>query len=136
MSGRGAGRDPADTLRVTVGRVYGEKAEGLTETQAAALGADVDAYLEVIRASARDDPAIDVGLAERLAAACHGLLDRYPELGEKDRRSVIGAVRYFIEPEDAERDLESPKGLEDDAELVNFVIALTRAGIPMVEVSE
>ena len=55
-------------------------------------------------------------------------------LDDKGKRAVVGCVKYFYEPADAVGDF-SKEGLVDDVELVNFVIALTRADIPLIETS-
>jgi uncharacterized membrane protein YkvA (DUF1232 family) len=48
---------------------------------------------------------------------------------------IVGAVRYFVYPYDAEDDLESMSGLVDDALVVNFVIEETGLDVPPVVMS-
>lgn len=121
-----------DLLRQTISKIYIDQAEGLSEDQAQALATQVDAYLETVRAALPDNEFIDIDLATRIADACKDLLALYPKLSEKDRASVVGAARYFIEQHDADDDLESVLGFEDDMEVVNFVIALIKADIPLI----
>ncbi len=87
-----------------------------------ALSANVDLYLEVVRHLAATSEAIDVESAERLAGACHELLASVgPQTPEPVRRLIQAAVRYFLEEEDADEDLASRSGFDDDVQVVNAV---------------
>jgi len=79
-------------------------------------------------------PDVDVGLAERLASACLGLLKIYPGLDDRSRAAVVGAVRYYMQASDANDDLSSREGFQDDAMVVNYVIEITGADLDRVKV--
>ena len=65
---------------------------------------------------------IDLETAMLLNAVCHKLLDRLTDATPEDhRRMVQAAVRYFILDDDAESDLDSPIGFDDDALVVKAV---------------
>lgn len=132
---RKKGGNPAETLRLTVAGIYAENSEGLSEEDAMALGPEVDNYLELLRTELLENALIDIDLAERIGETCKALLAKYREFNKHGKASVVGAIRYFIEIDDADCDLDSKAGFEDDAEVVNFVIALTRADIPKIEIN-
>ena len=79
-------------------------------------------------------PDVDVGLAEKLASACLGLLKVYPGLDDGSRAAVVGAVRYFMQAGDASDDLSSAEGFKDDAAVINYVIEITGADLERVKV--
>lgn len=69
------------------------------------------------------DPDVDATLARELMVACRHLLDTLSEDTAEDTRHMVqAAVRYFIIEDDAEADLNSILGLDDDAEVVNAVL--------------
>ncbi len=91
------------------------------------LFADVRAYQQTIAKRARDDDDIDPKLGKALVDASLRLLGTLKEeTPESTRRLVQAAVRYFVIEDDADSDLGSILGLDDDAEVINAV--LTRLG--------
>lgn len=79
-------------------------------------------HVQKIRTAAEANPYLEPRLALRLAEVCEHLLDDAAAKGsEHARRLVQAAVRYFIEDDDGEHDLESVVGLVDDAEVCNAV---------------
>lgn len=66
---------------------------------------------------------VDRDLANSLIDASLQLLSILgEETPESERRLVQAAVRYFIIEEDADSDLDSILGLDDDAQVVNAVL--------------
>lgn len=65
------------------------------------------------------DPALARGLAEASLRMLGTLSDDTPE---STRRLVQAAVRYFVIEDDADSDLDSILGLDDDAEVINAVL--------------
>jgi uncharacterized membrane protein YkvA (DUF1232 family) len=83
---------------------------------------EVAAYMIRLEREADEDDAIDLDMAEAIAESLRGLLEHVAEEGDEDaHRLVHAAVRYFILEEDAEDDLASLIGFDDDAEVVTEV---------------
>ena len=69
------------------------------------------------------DSDVDPTLANNLAEASLRLLGTLKDDSpESTRRLVQAAVRYFVIEEDADSDLDSILGLDDDAEVLNAVL--------------
>jgi uncharacterized membrane protein YkvA (DUF1232 family) len=88
------------------------------------LFADVRTYQKALaqRSEWRDDdvdPALANGLAEATIKLLGTLGDETPE---RTRRMVQAAVRYFVIEHDADGDMDSILGLDDDADVVNAVL--------------
>ena len=66
-------------------------------------------------------PGGDLPLPRALASRCKRLLMRYDESGPEERAAIVGAVRYFLETHDLERD-DGPSGFDDDAKVMNYVV--------------
>jgi hypothetical protein len=87
------------------------------------LAALLYSYLEAVERAADRMTTVDVKLARRIWAQCKALLDGWDAYESDDeRRLVQAAIRYFGEEEDAESDLASPTGFEDDANVVELVV--------------
>lgn len=65
---------------------------------------------------------IDVALAERIAHTLTGLLNDLSTYPENKRRLIVGATRYFTRGQDAQADLASILGFDDDAAVLNYVL--------------
>ncbi len=99
------------------------------------LRADLAAHLGSLTAHSARHEFIDLETATLLNSVCHRLLDRLADGGSVDRpqtedhrRMVQAAVRYFLLDDDAESDLHSPIGFDDDAQVVRAVAAAVGAG--------
>jgi hypothetical protein len=92
----------------------------------------VERYLMELRWAQIEHPFIDLDLAEELAAACESLLARVDPTDARAAALVGGAVRYFLDSDDAEGDMDSAEGLVDDAEVVNYVIACLGYDLPLI----
>lgn len=84
-----------------------------------ALAAEVAAYHEHVHRAARF--VTDLHLADTLVTASLDLLQRASDASDEERRAVSVAVRYFVSPNDADDDLASPFGFDDDVEVFNAV---------------
>jgi uncharacterized membrane protein YkvA (DUF1232 family) len=86
------------------------------------LRSDVHTYLCKLEALDGQTEFLDLALARQVAARCQSLLDRAAgsEFGAV-HRLVQAAVRYFVIDADAEWDLSSPIGFDDDAEVVELI---------------
>lgn len=85
---------------------------------------EVRSYQHAIsQRSTVQDAEVDPTLAKALAEASLRLLGTLNESSpENTRRLVQAAVRYFIIEDDADSDLDSILGLDDDAEVMNAVL--------------
>ena len=85
---------------------------------------DVKSYQQSIsQRSTVEDAEVEPTLAKSLAEASLRLLGTLNEkTPETTRRLVQAAVRYFIIEDDADSDLDSILGLDDDAEVMNAVL--------------
>lgn len=96
------------------------------------MALDVDRYLLVLKRMMQVNRKIDIDLGNRIASACMELLKQCDPAKAEQTAMIVGAVRYFVYPYDAEDDLESVSGLVDDALVVNFVIQETGLDVPPV----
>jgi uncharacterized membrane protein YkvA (DUF1232 family) len=89
-----------------------------------ALFKEVRDYQQTIKQRSQwRDADVDPTLANTLAEASLRLLGTLKEgTPESTRRLVQAAVRYFVIEEDADSDLDSILGLDDDAEVLNAVL--------------
>ena len=86
------------------------------------LRRQLSAHRRLILEATQSGEFVDLGLAEHVAEACVGLLDGLTEdTPEQQRRLVQLAVRYFVRADDAEGDLTSVSGFDDDAAVLNAV---------------
>jgi hypothetical protein len=108
-----------DGARDLWGKLVNEEARPVHE-----LFKDVRAYQHTIKARSQwRDADVDPTLANALVDASLKLLATLNEASpESTRRLVQAAVRYFLIEEDADSDLDSILGLDDDAEVVNAVM--------------
>lgn len=88
----------------------------------AELRAELRAHVESIQAAAHDNELLDASLALALANTAEALLAEAEARDSDDVRTLVqAAVRYFILDDDAEPDLSSVCGLDDDAHVCNAV---------------
>ena len=86
------------------------------------LREEVKTYMKVVTTAAISNPVVDTNTAAQLEVGCLALLDHLE--GQPDgvcHLLVQVACRYFILEEDAEGDLDSAIGFDDDAEVYNAV---------------
>ena len=81
----------------------------------------VEAHRRSIESAVESGADIEGELADRIARALGSLLTNAPRWSFVERRVLAGAVEYFIQSDDADGDLRSDHGLEDDARVVAAV---------------
>ena len=113
--------------------LFYSSAEVLDGDGIAALRKEMDEYVYDLDSVKKLYRNLDVKLAERIGEACRGLLDVSADLSPDQVAAVVGAVRYFVAPGDAQDDVWTERGLDDDARLVNLVIQA--AGVPVTPVT-
>ncbi len=108
---------PTET-RPLVAQILAEPPRSLT-----ALAREVADYRVTVAAARRSSEFVDVELARRIADACDKLLEALPPApSERQLRLARIAVRYFVLEDDAEGDLTSVAGFDDDADVLNVVL--------------
>jgi len=93
---------------------------GITPTTLRAL---LDDHLRDVREASRSNTSIAVELAQHVAEACRAALRSWPALDPDARRVLTAAVNYFALRRDSSDDFAAPTGFEDDARVVNAVLA-------------
>lgn len=78
----------------------------------------VRSHLRVIETAVENGVALEDEQAHRIAAALIALLDEAESYSFVQRRVLAGAVEYFIQTDDVDRDFASSHGLADDARVV------------------
>ncbi len=81
----------------------------------------VEAHRRSIESAVGSGADIEGELADRIAHALGFLLTDAARWSFVERRVLAGAVEYFIQSDDADGDLRSDHGLEDDARVVAAV---------------
>ncbi|MFT4622638.1 MAG: uncharacterized membrane protein YkvA (DUF1232 family) [Myxococcota bacterium] len=117
----------AKTLAALPGDVapYFQRLADEEPTPIVELRRELRRYSGQLRDAAQADPQIDAELGLELADACRGLLDRLPaEPTPEVLRVIQAAIRYFLLDDDADPDMGSTLGLDDDVEVVNVVLGL------------
>ena len=79
--------------------------------------------MALLVAHADGSPPVDAELAGRIGRVLLAVLDRWDVLAEPDRADVATVVRYYVEIDDEIADLWEPTGLEDDASIVQEMLA-------------
>lgn len=83
---------------------------------------EVEECVGVVRRVVMEGAPLDVPFVEELAVRARGLVGRAgPGAPEEVRRLVQAAVRYFVLADDAEGDLVSLLGFDDDARVLEAV---------------
>ena len=108
----------------------------LSLSEACALSEKVQSHLKQFRLALQVNEFLDIELAEQVAEVLTTLLRGYTELTSEQRSLVVGAARYFITSQDAEGDFTSILGCEDDAQVLNYVLALIGKDNLMVGIHE
>ncbi len=93
------------------------------------LARDVSLYLVRLENQLYQKRYLDVGLAARLASACKSLLEASQRASLEQKALAVGAIRYFLDEQDALNDT-AEDGLSDDRLVLNF--ALRQLGLATV----
>lgn len=110
------------SLEPRLERVFNPLCAVLSENQARALIGEIQSHLHVIRSTLARNEFLDVALAEQIALALQTVLRDYAKHSQTHRAFIVGAARYFVLSHDAEEDLRSLLGFDDDATVLNFVL--------------
>ena len=88
-------------------------------------------YFKQIEAAADHGQEVDLELLTELAVRCERLLDEIDErMPEEHQRLIQAAVRYFIDADDSDGDVDSLIGLDDDVAVIEAVaLAIDRGHV-------
>jgi len=93
----------------------------LATEDAVALKARIDEHVQTVRNALQHNEFLDLAAAEAIADGLTTLLDAYPHCPPQHQTLIVGAVRYFVRHDDAEGDLVSVLGFDDDRMVFNHV---------------
>ena len=87
-----------------------------------------NAYMKKLEELHRTREFLDIESARVIASRCEGLLLQIGQsvTSEEHHMLIQAAVRYFVEEHDAEKDLDSPIGFDDDLVVLEVVVAELR----------
>jgi uncharacterized membrane protein YkvA (DUF1232 family) len=83
---------------------------------------DVQRHVGDVHQALKLNEFLDVSTAERIAAILVNLLGKIELYPKEKQRLIVGATRYFVKNNDAQADLDSLLGFDDDVEVLNFVL--------------
>lgn len=92
------------------------------EVSSAELLAAIAAHLDSVQEAQRSNEFIDLDKARSLAQAAQQLTGRLETLPPQRRIVAAAAILYFVTSDDAEDDLGSSVGFDDDAEVLQSAL--------------
>jgi len=110
------------SLEPRLDRVFAPMCNAVPLAQVKLLKGEVANHMQAIWQALRQNEFLDVTLAERIATVLLRLLGEYGEHTVSNQSLIIGATRYFIKDHDAESDLSSLLGFDDDVRVLNYVL--------------
>ena len=113
---------PFPTFPPTIQETFRKLASVVTQEDIHELSTRLTQTVRMI--AARDERQHSgLGVASRrIAQRCEMMLERYPQFKEREQALIVGAVRYFILQRDGLPDDTPFLGLEDDVQVVNYVL--------------
>ena len=73
-------------------------------------------------AKSYEDPLAEAALLDQIKKACEALMDAYPNVDDKAKSLIIGAIRYCCISDDAMSDELFAAGYIDDCKVLNHVL--------------
>lgn len=110
-----------DTLAPGIAQVFWPLCTPSTGEDAAALKAAVAEHTLQVRLAMQRNEFLDLAAAEALAHGLNALFDQYLDSPPTHQALIVGAARYFVRRDDAEGDLISVLGFDDDTTVFNYV---------------
>jgi hypothetical protein len=102
--------------------VFDPLCEEVSPNQIIDLQKQIAVHIGNIKDALQQNEFIDLDLAEHIASILVQILKELASYPENKRRLIIGASRYFIQSHDAQADLASVLGFDDDATVLNYVL--------------
>lgn len=113
---------PGSRLGPAVDAMFRPMCQAVPSTEAETLAQAVAEHVSLVRDARRHNEFLDVAAAEQVAGILGDLLSRYSTFPTEQQALITGAARYFIRSDDAESDMRSVLGFDDDFEVVNLVL--------------
>lgn len=107
--------------------------EALPEGEIVSLRDRLNDYLDAVQQALIQNEFLDLRLARQIAHTLHQLLDSYSRYTKEHQSLLVGTVRYFVKDDDAEHDMHSVLGLDDDAAVLNYFLDIL--GRPELKIS-
>ena len=86
------------------------------------LAKDVEQHVARAREALAVNEFLDVAMADKLASLLVGLINKIEKYPREKQKLIVGAARYFIRSQDAQDDMRSLLGFDDDLAVVNYVL--------------
>jgi uncharacterized membrane protein YkvA (DUF1232 family) len=112
---------PASAIPTFERLLASAQADDTTDPETLRVG--VDRYVESVAEAAQTRSHLDPAFVAKIGKSCHALLDMFEEAEEPHQSRLIAAVQYFLLPRDGDDDLAYEDGFDDDAQVINAVVA-------------
>lgn len=104
-------------------RIYQPLCALYAPEQATELRRQVLGYARTLQTPSLANEFIDLSAVRQAEQILATLLENYDRLSEAQRPWLVGAARYFIEEDDADHDVNSFLGIDDDIMVINYMLA-------------
>jgi uncharacterized membrane protein YkvA (DUF1232 family) len=109
-------------LEPDVDHRFSSLCEDMDHNMLPALFKDVEQHLSRVQKALKHNEFLDVSTAERIAEIVKKLLGDIEKYPQNKRKLIVGAARYFVKSDDAQADLNSLLGFDDDVAVLNYVL--------------
>ena len=86
------------------------------------LNRSINDHLSSLNAALKYNEFIDIATAQRLVEVFEIVFENYHQYDDREKSYIIGAARYFVRENDERPDSQSILGLDDDVQVVNYVL--------------
>jgi uncharacterized membrane protein YkvA (DUF1232 family) len=83
---------------------------------------DVEQHVAQAREALAVNEFLDVAMADKVASLLVGLINKIGKYPQEKQKLIVGAARYFIRNHDAQDDMRSLLGFDDDVAVLNYVL--------------
>ena len=112
----------AHLLDQEIDRVFTQLCADVDPALLTVLITEVEQHASLVRSALGVNEFLDVALAEKIAKLLKDLLGNIEKYPKPKQRLIVGASRYFVRSHDAQADLSSLLGFDDDAAVLNYVL--------------
>ncbi|MGG4489716.1 hypothetical protein [Metabacillus idriensis] len=100
------------------------KEHGEIYTNPKLLKQSLEIYIEKVKEETMTNEFINVELANKIKDVCLVLIDDYEDVDNEKKKYIVATIIYFVTANDDEKDLFSPLGFDDDADILNECLNL------------